>query len=54
MCMIVVWMDGYISVLLVLFVLLGRSVGSELYLIVAHLSPSPFSFLSFFPLSTHT
>lgn len=45
-------MDGYISVLLVLFVLLGRSVGSELYSTV-DLSPSPFSFLSFFSFHAH-
>lgn len=49
MC-VVVWMDGYICVLFVLLGQVGRSVpvGSELYLIAAHLSPSPFSFLSFF------
>lgn len=45
-------MDGYISVLLVLFVLLGRSVGSELYLIVA-LSLLLFPFCLFFSFYAH-
>lgn len=46
-------MDGYICVLLVLFVLLGRSVGSELYLTV-NLSPfSFFLFVFFFAFHAH-